>query len=140
MQRIQIIKGWVDTAGVRQEKIYEVAGNPNNGAGVDLNTCDTTGAGFNSLCAVWSDPEFNPQHSAFYYARVLENPSCRWTTFQCLEQGVICSDPRSGPADMWKVCCEGKSPSEHPDLQNVEIPQIIQERSWSSPIWYIPES
>lgn len=141
LQRVQIIKGWVDDNGAHHEQVYEVAGNAANGAGVDLNTCSSTGAGSSNLCTVWVDPEFNPQHSAFYYTRVLENPSCRWTTFQCLEQGVICSDPASGPADMRAVCCDAKSPATHPEMPpDYEIPQALQERSWSSPIWYRPDA
>jgi hypothetical protein len=138
LQNIQIIKGWVDEVGGRHEKVFEVAGNRDSGAEVDLNTCTSTGSGFDNLCAVWVDPEFNGQHSAFYYARVLESPSCRWTSFQCLEQEINCADPDDGPQEMRRVCCDGTSPSDLPELQNNPIPKTVQERSWSSPIWYTP--
>ena len=127
MQRIQIIKGWTDVTGATHEKIFEVAGDPGNGADVDLNSCATTGTGFADLCEVWQDPEFDSTQDAFYYARVVENPSCRWTQRQCLTApGTIdCGDPGSVP-EAWAACCDEK------------IPKTVQERSWSSPIWFNP--
>ena len=80
LQRIQIIKGWLDADGATHEKVIEVAGDPNNGADVDPDTCAPRGKGFVSLCGVWRDPEFKLEQRAFYYARVLENPTCRWST------------------------------------------------------------
>ncbi len=64
LQRVQIIKGWVD----------------DNGATVDVATCEPQGAGATELCGVWKDPDFDPTERAFYYARVLKNPTCRWTS------------------------------------------------------------
>lgn len=125
LQRIQIVKGWLNADGSSQEKVYEVAGDPNNGAAVDLSSCEPTGSGYASLCAVWEDPEFDAGQSAFYYARVLENPSCRWATRQCLAAGVDCSNPDAVP-DAYADCC------------NADYPKTIQERAWSSPIWYRP--
>ena len=136
LQQIQIIKGWLDEAGTRHQKVIEVAGDPNAGLDVDLETCTSSASGFDSLCTVWVDPQFNAEHNAFYYARVLESPSCRWTTLQCIEQEVNCAIAGSGPPEMRRVCCDGKSPSEIPRLQSHPIPPTIQERSWSSPIWY----
>lgn len=124
LQRIQIIKGWVEN-GVKQEKVYEVAGNPNNGAGVDPATCEPTGTGFASLCAVWTDPDFDPAEPAFYYARVVENPGCRWHAKQCLAAGVDCARPETVTAG-FENCC------------NDDYPKTIQERAWTSPIWYKP--
>lgn len=123
LQRIQIVKGWVTASGETQEKIYEVAGDANNGASVDLNTCETSGSGFASLCTVWQDPDFNAAQAAFYYARILENPSCRWSTRQCVAAGVDCSNPDAVP-EAFADCC------------NADYPKIIQERAWTSPIWY----
>jgi hypothetical protein len=88
LQRIQIIKGWVVEAdGSTHERVIEVAGDAANGAGVDPETCAPTGQGFASLCSVWEDESFDPSERAFYYVRVLENPSCRWSTLQCQAAG-----------------------------------------------------
>jgi hypothetical protein len=126
LQRIQIIKGWVNSTGSTQERVFEIAGDPNNGATVDTDTCTPTGPGFDTLCAVWEDPDFLPDQRAFYYARVLENPVCRWSTVLCNAEGVDCGNPPV-PAGL-EACCD-------PD-----VPKTIQERAWTSPIWYRPES
>ncbi len=125
LERIQIIKGWVDETGAAQEKVFDVAGDPNQGS-VDTATCATSGTGPDSLRATWKDPEFTPSQRAFYYARVLENPTCRWSQYVCNQYAVDCSNPASVPAFL-ALCCEPR------------IPKTIQERSWSSPIWYRPE-
>lgn len=125
LQRIQIVKGWVDPDGSTHEQVFDVAGSADNGATVDLNTCETSGPGHASLCATWQDPAFDPAASAFYYARVVENPSCRWSTRQCLAAGIDCSNPDAVPAE-WAGCCDAS------------IPKTIQERAWTSPIWYRP--
>lgn len=124
LQRIQIVKGWI-ADGEPQEKIFEIAGDPANGASVDLSTCETSGNGFASLCAVWEDPEFDATQPAFWYARVVENPSCRWSTRQCLAAGIDCADPDGVPAG-FEGCCDAA------------YPKTIQERAWTSPIWYRP--
>jgi len=123
LQRIQIVKGWVEDGEGRQ-RVYEVAGDPQRGADLDLATCEPDG-GFDQLCQVWTDPDFDPAAPAFYYARVVENPSCRWNQYVCNEHGVDCDDPRSVPEDL-AACCD-------PD-----VPRAIQERAWTSPIWYSP--
>ncbi|MCH6563099.1 MAG: DUF3604 domain-containing protein [Myxococcales bacterium] len=124
LQRIQIIKLWEED-GAAHERIYEVAGDPENGARVDLATCQTQGAEFNSLCAVWRDPDFDPRQYAAYYARVIENPSCRWNTFVCLREEVSCTDPGQLASEL-EFCCDPA------------LPKTLQERSWTSPIWYSP--
>ena len=126
LQRLQIVKGWVDRDGKAQEKVFEVAGNPANGADVDTRTCTPTGAGEDSLCAVWSDPDFDPAQRAFYYARLLENPTCRWHTYVCNRLGIDCTAPDTVPEE-YAECC------------NAALPRKIQERAWSSPIWYRPD-
>src|SRR5439155_83258 len=126
LQRTQIVKGWIDANGDPQEKVVDVAGDPNDGAGVDLATCTPPGSGFDTLCATWMDPEFDAGQRAFYYARVLENPSCRWSTYACNSLGVDCTNPDMVPADL-QGCC------------SASVPKTIQERAWASPIWYRPE-
>ncbi len=119
LQRIQIVKGWVGDEGEFHQAVFDVAGDPDGGAGVDEQTCQPTGTGADRLCAVWRDPDFDPGRAAVYYARIVENPSCRWSTRRCLalpeeERPDGCSDPR--------------------------IPKTIQERAWTSPIWVEPSS
>jgi hypothetical protein len=116
LQRLQVVKGWIE-GGERHEKVYDVAGNPNNGAGVDA-ACGLTGSGFDSLCTVWTDPDFSPTLRAFYYVRAIENPSCRWNQWQCLAL----------PAAKRPASCDADSPA----------PKTIQERAWSSPLWFQP--
>ena len=123
LQRIQVIKGWYDQ-GELHEAVLDVAGG-DNGAAVDINTCRQTGAGHESLCSVWEDPEFDPDAPAFYYTRVLENPSCRWSQHICVDAGVRCDAPETIAPGMENCCAETHQ-------------KIIQERAWSSPIWYTP--
>jgi len=117
LQRIQIIKGWVGSDGKEQEKVFEVAGDPNNGAGVDLESCEAFGRGWERLCAVWEDPEFDPDRVAFYYARVVENPTCSWRQADCSTYSA--ADPAL-PA----TCADDS------------FRKVIQERALTSPIWY----
>lgn len=124
LQRVQIIKGWM-TEDATYEQVYEVAGNADNGATVDTTTCQTSGTGAQSLCAVWRDPDFDAAQSAFYYARVVENPTCRWSQKLCASVGVSCDDEATIP-DGFEDCCSEKHRP------------VIQERAWTSPIWYRP--
>ena len=125
LQRIQLIKGWYQD-GELHEQVVDVAGGDTDAA-VDINTCEQTGTGHSQLCTVWTDQHFNPQAQAFYYTRTLENPSCRWSQHICAAAGVRCEDPQSVPAGMENCCA--------PEHQ-----KIIQERAWTSPIWYTPAS
>ena len=143
LQRIQIIKGWLDEQGQPRERVHDVAGSSGNGASVNPHTCEPVGLGYDQLCSVWQDPEFDAGEDAFYYARVLENPSCRWSTRQCQAAGVDpfsanCADQATarneqyqqqgaiGP--VWDNCCidQRTEPFYSP---------LIQERAWTSPIW-----
>jgi len=126
LERIQIVKAWVDNSGEAQEKVFDVAGG-DRPASVDLNTCATSGEGYETLCTVWTDPEFDPAQRALYYARILENPVCRWSTLLCNELGVDCNDTENVPED-FSACCHS----------TIEAQRSIQERAWSSPIWYKP--
>lgn len=123
LQRVQVIKGFVEN-GEHRERIYDVACSdglvadpatglcPDNGAGVNLADCSiSAGPGASELQALWQDPDFDPDQEAFYYLRVLQNPTCRWSTWDAIRAGV---EPRS------------------------DLPKTIQERAWSSPIWYRP--
>ena len=115
LQRLQIVKGWLGEGDTFHQQVIDVAGNADNGASVDPATCKPTGKGHTSLCAVWQDPEFDPAEDAVYYARVVENPSCRWSTRLCL----------SLPED------------ERPDgCYSDRLPKTVQERAWTAPIWY----
>ena len=125
LDRIQIVKGWIED-GETHEKVIDVSGGKGSGR-VDTATCETSGRGADQLCAVWQDEDFDASQRAFYYARVLENPSCRWSQHLCVQAGVRCGDPETvGPG--YGPCCEE---SHRP---------VVQERAWSSPIWFRPDA
>jgi hypothetical protein len=123
LDRVQIIKGWLDSAGNTQEMVYDVvwAGDRQPGADGKLppvgDTVDVANAtwtntiGDSELITVWTDPNFDPQERAFYYARVIEIPTPRWTAYEAKYFGV-----------------------EAPE----ESPMKTQERAYTSPIWYTP--
>jgi hypothetical protein len=120
LQRVQVIKGWIED-GEKREQVYDVACSdggavdpeshrcPDNGARVNLADCSITAdVGADELAVVWTDPDHVAGQEAFYYVRALQNPTCRWSTWDAVRAGV---EPR-------------------PDLH-----ATIQERAWSSPIW-----
>lgn len=120
LQRLQVIKVSAQN-GAAQETVYDVACSggespdpetqrcPDNGASVDVSSCKTTpGSGVGELKALWSDPDYNPDQVSAYYVRVLENPTCRWST--------------------WDAVRAGTPP-------NPALELTLQERAWSSPIW-----
>ena len=124
LQRLQIVKGWV-VDGKHNEQVYDVAcadgGKvdptnhrcPDNGARVNISDCSISeNLGAAELKTAWTDPAFDSEHQAFYYARVMENPTCRWSTWDAVRAGVA---PRS------------------------DLHATLQERAWSSPIWFRPE-
>ncbi len=123
LQRLQIVKGWVEE-GEPKEAVIDIACSdgltvdpatnrcPDNGALVNTNTCATTpDKGDAELQATWRDPAFDPDQHAFYYVRVLENPSCRWSTWDAVRAGVA---------------------------PNPAMRATQQDRAWSSPIWITP--
>ena len=124
LDRIQIIKGWVDTKGETHEKVYDVAWSgerkpdakgklPSVGDTVDVpNATYSNTIGATELIKVWKDPEFDASQRAFYYVRVLEIPTPRWTAYDAKYFGI-------------------KMPP--------EITMKLQERAYTSPIWYTPE-
>jgi hypothetical protein len=116
LQRAQIVKGWADADGMFHQQVIDVAGGPNT-AGVDLDTCRPHGAGADSLCGVWRDPEFDRKQRAVYYARIVENPTCRYSGWMCKD---LEGDARFASCD------------------DPAMPKTIQERAWTSPIWYTP--
>jgi hypothetical protein len=126
LDRIQIIKGWVDKDGKKQEKIFDVVWGDadQRKAGADGkvplvgNTVDVSNAAWTNtigdpeLITVWTDPEFDPALRAVYYARVIEIPTPRWTAYDAKRFGVKMAD---------------------------NVPMVTQERAFTSPIWYTPE-
>ena len=126
LDRVQIIKGWTELSGKPHEKIYDVACSDGRKPDSKTNLCKTSRAsvnvknckvsknyGANELKAIWEDPDFDAELKAFYYVRVLENPTCRWSTWDAIKSG---EKPRD------------------------DLPATIQERAWSSPIWYVPDN
>jgi len=123
LQRLQIIKGWVDASGEGHEKVYDVAGDANNGATVEASSCQPQGDGFDRLCAVWEDPDYQPSQFSYYYARAVENPRCRWSQQICVANAVDCNQPDSIGEGLEGCCGAQHRP-------------YIQERAVSSPIWH----
>jgi hypothetical protein len=125
LQRLQIVKGWLGPDGEPRERVWDVAGDERTGAAVDLRTCAASDVGAASLCSVWRDPEFDAAVPAFWYARVLQVPTCRWTQWTCNAHGVDCARPETIGEGL-APCCDPR------------VPRTIQERAWTSPIWYAP--
>ena len=123
LQRVQIVKGWIDEEGTH-ERVFDIACSdgltpdeqthrcPSNQASVDINDCSISlDKGDVELKKVWVDPTFDSKVRSFYYMRALQNPTCRWSTWDAVRAGVAPSS---------------------------RVPATIQERAWSSPIWYQP--
>jgi hypothetical protein len=124
LDRLQIIKGWIDADGKAQERVYDVAVSDGREIGAD-GRCRTpvgntvkvheatweNSIGAPALNAVWTDPEFDPGQRAFYYVRVIEIPTPRWTAYDALRYGLDLPD---------------------------DVEMITQERAYTSPIWYTP--
>ncbi len=125
LQRLQIIKLWVED-GTAHEAVIDVAGDAASRASVDPESCETNGPGFPQLCAVWRDPDFDPRTPALYYARAVQNPTCRWSAFACNAAGVRCEDSSTIRVG-FEACCDEA------------YPKTVQERAWTSPVWYTPK-
>jgi hypothetical protein len=125
LDRLQMVKGWLDGKGEQHEKIYNISWGgdrqldavgelPDVGSSVDIAQAswqNTLGAP--QLAAVWRDPDFDPAERAFYYVRVIEIPTPRWTAYDAKRYQTNMAD---------------------------EVPMITRERAYTSPIWYAPES
>ena len=124
LDRIQVVKGWLDSDGELHERVYDVAVSDGREIGSDGrareavgNTVDVENAtwlntiGDPELIAVWQDPDFDADERAFYYARVIEIPTPRWTAYDAFRFGI-----------------------EMPD----DVQMTTQERGYTSPIWYTP--
>lgn len=116
LQKLQVIKGWVDAEGQSHYEVFDIAGQQNEQGGVDLATGEWSGTGSSSLCSVFEDPSFDPTEAAYYYVRAVEVPTLRWSWAQC---AVL-------PAD------------ERPEACDNTAPKTVQEMAWTSPIWYLP--
>ncbi len=124
LERIQIVKLWLEEGSVR-ERVVDALRAEAGTVPLDEASCEPGDGGRAALCSVWRDPDFDPAQRALYYARVLEVPTCRWSARACNAAGVDCSDPRSiGPGT--EACCDSA------------WPRSVQERAWTSPIWYAP--
>ena len=123
LDRIQIVKGWIDGNGEPQQRVYDVAWSdqrqpdadgslPPVGSTVDLSIPSWTNTiGAAELGSVWTDPAFDPDQRAFYYARVIEIPTPRWTAYDAVRFDLTLPD---------------------------SVPLTTQERAYTSPIWYTP--
>ena len=124
LDRVQVIKGWLNASGETQEQVFDVALSDDRSAnwltgkippvGNSINTANATysnSIGAAELTAVWTDPDFDPEQRAFYYARVIQIPTPRWTAYDRKYFGAVI-DPKA--------------------------PDTVQDRAYSSPIWYTP--
>ncbi len=126
LDRIQVVKGWVDASGATRQRVYDVVWSgsrrpdakgklPAVGDTVDVKTATYTNTiGATQLAAVWKDPDFKPDQTAFYYVRVLEIPTPRHSLDDAVALGI--------------------------DVKETHQPATIQERAYSSPIWYTPST
>jgi hypothetical protein len=150
LQRIQVVKGYLDDDGKPQTRIFDVAGDAKRGQDINLDTCEPSEDGFNTLCATWRDETFRPDQRAYYYVRVTEVPTCRWSTRMCVAAKYDCDNQtrtidkqccgsRAGlhPRNCGEVVCDEAHADDSCCQPNVVSP-VIHERAWTSPIWYTP--
>lgn len=119
LQRLQVIKAWAENDNSLLQKVYDIANASDDlvPASVDPSTCHRSGIGAKQMCTVWRDPDYDPNENAVYYARIIENPSCRYTGYACIQRDD----------DKLPSFCEDDT-----------IPRQTQERAWTSPIWVYP--
>ena len=141
LERIQLVKGKLTETGAVETKVFTIAGTA-DGPAPNGDCTLTTVARPETLCAVWEDPEFNPSEDAYYYARVLEQPTCRWNTHRCVTQGVNCANldsadgsfsAESGNAGFEGCCDITGTPGSFVGANRFDV---IRERAWTSPIWH----
>jgi hypothetical protein len=124
LDRVQVIKGWLDEGGETHERIYDIAVSDGRTVGADGRARDAVGTTVNiekatytntigdaTFAAYWQDPDFDPGEGAFYYVRVIEIPTPRWTTHDAAFYGIPLPD---------------------------RVPATVQDRAYTSPIWYTP--
>lgn len=143
IERVQVTKGWIEGQGQPKEKVFTVMGpeaSPKHSPYVDPDTCALSdGGGKDEVCLVWEDPSFQADQAAFYYVRVLQTPTCRWSTLQCNEYPTqaerdACLSWISQPALKESLNDNGELEL----ASGVVVERTIQERAWTSPIWYDP--
>jgi hypothetical protein len=116
LQKLQLIKGWIDSQGVPHVDVIDVAGHSGTEGTLDEITGEWQGPGESALCGVYEDREFDPARPSYYYLRAVEVPSLRWSWAQCL----------------------ALAESERPAACDNQAPRVIQELAWSSPVWHAP--
>ena len=113
LERVQVVKGWLDAAGQAHEEVFEVAVAEKTGSTVDVEKASYTNTvGRAQLARYWEDPAFDPAQPAFYYVRVIEIPTPRWTAYDAARLGTEILP---------------------------ESPMVVQDRAYTSPIWYTPQ-
>jgi hypothetical protein len=113
LERIQVVKGWLDAEGQTHEKVYDVSVAEKTGSTVNVETASYTNTvGQAQFAAYWQDPAFDPAQSAFYYVRVIEIPTPRWTAYDAARLGTELLP---------------------------EAAVVVQDRAYTSPIWYTPQ-
>ena len=139
LQRIELIKAWADEQGQRKQQ--RITLQSNDEAPMPGPRCEQELSGPSQMCAVFQDSNFNPNEGAAYYARAMENESCRWTTQMCVNANVQCDllDPTNGQFPQatglsgYEGCC--RIQEEAGRYRGLFRMITQQERAWSSPVW-----
>lgn len=145
LQRIDIVKGYVDASGKPRVRVFEnVVRTKAPVKRPSMDDCSVEiGNHPEQLCTTWTDPDFSPNQDAYYYARVLEVPSCRWSSYMCnVDKKVDCSllNPVNGMFPVstgfsgYEGCCA--TTGDTGTFKGRNTFSTIEERAWASPIWY----